>query len=562
MRSAIAKLLGFGGKARSVAPDARRLRGKFDAAQTSPDDRRHWANADHLAADAACNPQIRAILRSRGRYEQFNNPYTDGQLQTLAADVVGRGPRLRLLLEDSDASSFVENEFGEWCRRTNFTEKLLTAVECRAAAGECFFIRQRNLGLPTAVKLDLKLIEGDQVAAPNYGMQPLDVLFDGIEYDRYGNPSVYHVLRHHPGSLAPFEPGPIADPVPASEVIHFFKSRRPGQQRGIPQITSSLPLYAERRRFRKAVVSAAQKIASMGAVSIESAGIADSADQPVPFDEIELIDGMGTVLPAGWTSKQVKPEQPGTNYKDFDDKLIGEGARPLSMPFNVAACNSSSYNYASGRLDHQTYDRNIDVDHLMIETRILDVVLGWWLDEAKRILGYLPAAVLQAIASRPKYQWLWRGRPHVDPVAEADAEAKRLASRTLSMTDALAQDGTDLEAHAQTLSRDADVLARAGLEYKTPLVGPQLLGALEVLKALGRGEIAAVAAVELLIGLGVPRQTAINMAAKQPAVTTPAPKASAAPTDGTPTDAQTAAAAEERRKLMGLNGTTNGVHHA
>jgi hypothetical protein len=31
-------------------------------------------------------------------------------------------------------------------------------------------------------------------------------------------------------------------------------------------------------------------------------------------------------------------------------------------PFNVAAGNSSGYNYASGRLDHQTYFKAIRVD--------------------------------------------------------------------------------------------------------------------------------------------------------------------------------------------------------
>ena len=52
------------------------------------------------------------------------------------------------------------------------------------------------------------------------------------------------------------------------------------------------------------------------------------------------------------------------------------------MPFNVAAGNSSGYNYASGRLDHQTYYKSIRVDQAHLECVVLDRVLAAWLDEA------------------------------------------------------------------------------------------------------------------------------------------------------------------------------------
>ena len=46
-----------------------------------------------------------------------------------------------------------------------------------------------------------------------------------------------------------------------------------------------------------------------------------------------------------------------------------------SMPCNVAACNSSGYNYASGRLDHQTYYKSIRVDQAQMGVVVLDRVL-------------------------------------------------------------------------------------------------------------------------------------------------------------------------------------------
>ena len=45
------------------------------------------------------------------------------------------------------------------------------------------------------------------------------------------------------------------------------------------------------------------------------------------------------------------------------------------MPFNVAACNSSGYNYASGRLDHQTYFKSIRVEQEHLACVVLDRAL-------------------------------------------------------------------------------------------------------------------------------------------------------------------------------------------
>ena len=59
---------------------------------------------------------------------------------------------------------------------------------------------------------------------------------------------------------------------------------------------------------------------------------------------------------------QVEPKQPTTTYAEFKKEILNEIARCLNMPFNIAAGNSSGYNYASGRLDHQTYFKSIRVD--------------------------------------------------------------------------------------------------------------------------------------------------------------------------------------------------------
>ncbi len=58
---------------RSKPKRQRKTVGLYDAVQTTPENRRHWANADHMSANAANSPHVRREARSRARYEAANN---------------------------------------------------------------------------------------------------------------------------------------------------------------------------------------------------------------------------------------------------------------------------------------------------------------------------------------------------------------------------------------------------------------------------------------------------------------------------------------------------------
>jgi capsid protein len=223
------------------------VRAKFDAAQTTDDNRRHWANADLLSPDAAASMDVRSILRSRARYEVANNSYARGIVLTLANDTIGTGPRLQMLTDDPAANGAVEQAFMRWARSINLPEKLRTMRMSRAESGEAFAVLTRNPQVPGPVQLDVRLVEADQVTTPVTRRSFKDDAVDGIEHDRYGNPTRYHILKQHPGN------GGFSDDydrVSADSVIHLFRVERPGQSRGVPELTPALPLFAQLRRYR------------------------------------------------------------------------------------------------------------------------------------------------------------------------------------------------------------------------------------------------------------------------------------------------------------------------
>ena len=85
-------------------------------------------------------------------------------------------------------------------------------------------------------------------------------------------------------------------------------------------------------------------------------------------------------------------------YGEFKRELLDEIAHCLNMPFNVPAGNSSGYNYASGRRDHQTYFKSIYVeqDHLGgvdPELRVRDRSLPGYSDNTKATRSSISCSV-------------------------------------------------------------------------------------------------------------------------------------------------------------------------
>ena len=125
-----------------------------------------------------------------------NNSYARGIITTLANDCVGTGPRLQMLTEDGDANRRLEMAFMDWAAEIGLAQKLRTLRMARAQDGEAFAILSINRHLNSPVKLDLRLIEADQISSP---WPAVNTAVDGIGFDPFGNPEFYYCLKTHPG---------------------------------------------------------------------------------------------------------------------------------------------------------------------------------------------------------------------------------------------------------------------------------------------------------------------------------------------------------------------------
>jgi lambda family phage portal protein len=442
-----------------------RVRGKFDVAE-SGEDRRHWANADAFAADAALSPMVRRTMRNRARYERQNNSYLAGMSATLANDLVGTGPRLQLQFGDDENARMVERAFFDWSWQIDLASKLRTMREALVVDGEAFAMMITNPRMP-GVQLDLRLVESEMVATPtelmSQSITPDGSTVDGLEFDTVGNVTAYQVLNYHPGSN--FRVNTLEfQRVPASQMVHWFRPLRPGQHRGMPEVTPALKLFAQLRRYTEAVCAAAETAADFAGF-LRTNSPAAEVDEVEAFAEMPIEKRSMVTLPDGWTFEQLKAEQPTSTYAMFKRELIGEIGRCLGLPFNVSALDSSSYNYASGRMDHQVYATTQRIMRDDLERKMLDRLLEAWVNEAT-LAGYMPEGV--PAFSEWDWSWQWDGKEHVDPAKEANAAETRLRNHTTTLAAEYAKQGKQWDVELRQRAAEMNLMGELGLFIEMP----------------------------------------------------------------------------------------------
>jgi len=425
---------------------ARSIHASYDNARTTDENAKMWQYVDALSAAAANSPEVRRTIRNRARYEVANNCYAAGVVDTLANDVVG--PYIQLSLGNAELADQVERDFHAWAREIRLFSKIRTMRRAKCVDGEAFALLITNRKLRNEIKLDVRPIECDMVEGWIGSRDKVNEI-DGIRFDGE-TPTAYRVLKNHPGDYRSGI-GVAGEWTPAKFVLHYFRQTRPGQVRGVSEILPALGLFGQLRKYTTAVIETATRAAEITGIiytDLLPDNVAAELSDPTTIIEIERNALLS--LPEGWKLLQLKPEQPTTTYKEFKAEIIAEMCRVLSMPYNVGAGNSSGYNYASGRLDHQTYDRNLEIDRDDLTAQVLDRVFYAFMDE------YAPRKGLSKgqLESIPAPSWNFTNRKHVDPNKEAMADDTRFNNGSLSRTSFFAEQGKDGKREMEQIIRE------------------------------------------------------------------------------------------------------------
>jgi capsid protein len=446
----------FGSPPPAAAPPSKnkRLRARYDIAQTGRDNAAQWAGADGLDADAANSPGVRLLARNRSRTETQNNPTLTGIVRTICDYEVGTGPTLHVDHEDESFAGQVEQKWREWCEAVNLPAKLRQMVYGRVVDGESFARIGANPDLKNEVQLDIQPFECDRCYTlwlPY--LTPYRI--DGVWFDTWGNPTYYDILQYHPGGVFPM-PTWKFDTVPAQYVLHLFAPERANQHRGMPEMISSTELFADRRRFRKATIGAAEGAANItGFLTTDQPaedGFAPEENSVTAFPRNSLV-----VAPNQYDLKQIDAKHPNQTYEMFATETLNEAARPVSMALNVAKCDSSRYNFSGGRLDIITSWKAVEVRQANTTHRVVYPLFKAWYAEARLVFGWQT----QDGGKVPAHAFLWVGMPYSDPEAEQTADEDGIATGTKGIQAVYARRGLDWtverrkNARALSMSEDA-----------------------------------------------------------------------------------------------------------
>ena len=428
--------------------------GALDSAAASHETAAYWSFASNASADEIANAEARKVLRARCRYEYLNDSYAMNAARNLAIAVTGTGPILQLHVDRSIAEP-IEKRFHQWAKKARLYEKLDLAVRSLVFDGEIFFRFVRDNRIPEG--FNIELVDAGRVTSETFGVALDENELDGVRYDRYGNPKSYTIARQPVNPLYTGIPVEF-ERVPADEVLHLFIPDLPGQHRGLPLLQSSLQTLAALRRYCTAVIETAETAATISLlIQTQHLPDGDSPDDAKPMVEVSVPRRGGMFLPKGWVANQMKPEQPTAQHGDFiSATLTGIGAG-VGQPRNIISNDSSDYNYASGRLDHQTFFRYVETIQQRL-TYILDAIFDYFTETGD------DSTIDPAFIATIEKEWYFAELIHVDPLKEADASIKLVNARLLTRKEYFAKYGQDSEQQAAQMRKEDELFS--------PLVNP------------------------------------------------------------------------------------------
>jgi lambda family phage portal protein len=438
----------------------RRERGAIEAADTNRLNARHWTHANDSQTINDLLAAYLGELRGRARLESINNPLVEGVINTYCDDFVGEaGPTLQV---QSDSDRFNEALEREW--RAYFEmpdaagmlsgpEVITLDVETLWTCGEFLTYITPVDGIDSPIAERLRLIHPRRMDTPGNMMGDGSVVL-GVRRNKFGRPMGYFVDAGLESAVSPNLHRNYVE-YPAADIIHGFCLREPDQVRGVPWLTSALPVIADLRDYDAEVLDAARSAANFGAVLTtqhpESQFLSVNASESMERRQI-------TTAPPGWELNQLRPEQPHTAYAEYRAERLRELGRPRGMPLMMVQLDARKHNYSSARFDDQGYARAMR----KAQAWYARVKLKRLVDLVARI-GRVAGVVPPRPAGEVRYIWTWPKRPHIDELKSALAATERLNNGTSSLHDECIALGRDFDQLLPMREREKKQLEAAGL---------------------------------------------------------------------------------------------------
>jgi lambda family phage portal protein len=426
-----------------------------------------------------------SVLQARSYNLLRNNGYAAGAQESYVSNMIGSGIRPKWGVPE------IQTLWDRWVQVADadglgsFYALQALAASAQFSAGEVFGrFRYRRLADGLPVPLQLQVLESAHLDHSHSRFWNNTLIKMGIEFNGIGQRTAYHFWRYHPHEklTAQFN-SRVA--VPASEVVHMFRRTRPGQLRGVPELTSVIVRLYEIDAMQDAML-ARQKFAQLFGAFIYRDGSGE--EDPVfgtqvqdAFEEeplSEFVPGAIHYLDSGEKVEFSDPPDIGSSYANWLSTELRAVAQGAGLTYEQLTGDLTGVNYSSIRTGLLEFRRRMEaLQAHMIVAQFCRPIAAKWLD----------LAVAMGMISLPDYdarrdeylaidwvapRWQW-----VDPLKEITADilevragftprSEKAAERQWALADldrAIKESNDSADEHEFVLDSDPRRTTRAGL---------------------------------------------------------------------------------------------------
>lgn len=446
-----------------------------------------WILAPIASADQELRGSLRT-LRARARELARNDPHASRFLALLEENIVGPdGIRLQSRVKtgnrdtDRRLNRRIEDAWREWGR-----------PESCYVDGRMSWIDGQNLSVRTRSQDGehlVRMIEGYEGNRFGFALQALDAdqldadlnrprkdgqneIRMGVEVDRYGRPVAYHVFRSHPYDYMVGRGQRDTVRVPASQIIHRYLVRRPGQTRGVTDFAPVLMPTRMLNGLREAELVGSRVEASKGGFfkrEPEAQVDPNSARGSKRRLKMSVEPGLFEELPPGLDFQPWNPTRPNTAFAPFEKSVLKTIAAGLRGSYAGITGDLTEVSFSSirkGDLQERDVWRCLQaLEAAHFHERVFQRWLIWALTT-----GALTLPTRRA-ADWSSHAWMPRGWEWVDPLKDLLGAELAIQLAVDSRTNIAAQRGRDFEEVLEDLKREQEMAEAAGIDLGTAEAG-------------------------------------------------------------------------------------------
>lgn len=402
----------------------------------------------------------RLVARSRDLVR--NNAYAARAVDVRVGSEIGTGITPRFKTGDASRDDVLQTMWERWAETSACDadgEHDIYGLQALAdrtliESGEVlirFRTRRMADGLP--VPLQLQVMEGDYLDRSRDGRQQPNTnntVVDGVEFDPLGRRVAYWLFNEHPGSSHPSfltRQRLESRRVRASEILHIYRKRRPGQIRGVPDLAPVINRLRDLDDYHNAVLMRAKIEACLTAFVTEPDD--DNASGPLerttdPAGQHSFSPGQINKLRPGEDVKINEPTGSGAHgeYTRSELQAIAVG---VGVTYDQLTGDLRQANYSSLRAGRIEIRRQIEqLQWSILIPRLCQPIA----DEFVRV-----GAIAGLWPDGPSYaEWMPPAPELVDPKKDHDAVHNMMADGLLSWGQAVQSQGYDPEAQLSDIA--------------------------------------------------------------------------------------------------------------